>query len=97
MAAAEKYRLVIDYIVNGVRGREQIVGDSIDDLRPTVVEDCGGNFFERYGDEDDYVEIRCDHVVVRSLNVVLDESERRPSKVPPITAFGPASPRGEQQ
>lgn len=79
------YKLVIHVACEGYRDKFEFEADDHDDLTPNVVE-VGGEFYERYGDDDQYVEVRSSIVMSRNLFPVYEDSDAKPS---PITKMGP--------
>lgn len=75
-AADEKtiYRLVLNVAATNFRDKIVLEDEDRLNLEPLMTE--RGNYtYERYGEDDDFVEIRHDYVVVRSLNsVVIDKA-----------------------
>lgn len=65
--APDRWRLVIDSAGPGFRDREIVQAPTRPELDPKIIE-VEGVKFERYGDDDDYVEIRQEFIIVRSLN-----------------------------
>lgn len=87
----DMHRLVVDSVGPGFRDRTEVLDEDPSNLMPRYVE-CAGITFERYGDDDDFVEFRLDYVVARARNVI--KGERDPGQVQAITRLGPGPVRG---
>lgn len=80
------HRLVVDSVGPGFRDRTEVLDDDPSKLVPSYVEH-GGITFERYGEDDDFVEFRLDYIVARARNVI--KGEREPGPIQAITRLGP--------
>jgi hypothetical protein len=63
------YRLLVNVAGPGFADRIKIEAETVEELEPLEVE-VGGLVYERYGSLEDYVEIRRDYVIARSLNTI---------------------------
>jgi hypothetical protein len=63
------YKLVVTAAGPNYFGRIEVESESLDELQPEFVE-LNGVTYERYGDEDDYAELRFDYVVKRERSKV---------------------------
>lgn len=69
------YRLVVNVAGPGFSDRIKVEDEDRDALEPTEVE-VNGLVYERYGTEEDYVEVRRDYIIARSMNTVEFSVER---------------------
>jgi hypothetical protein len=80
MSEVAYYKLVVHVACEGYRDKFEFEADDHAELAPTVVE-VGGEFFERYGDDDQYVEVRSSIVMSRNLFPVYEDPDARPGAV----------------
>lgn len=65
------YRLELHIHTSVHHDRIEIEAESLDDLKHKLV-DVGGHTFERYGDPDDYIEVRPSDVVMRTVTKIYE-------------------------
>lgn len=68
------YRLVVTAAGPNYFGRIEFEGDTVKELAPTFPE-VNGVVYERYGDDDEYVEVRFDYVVKRDLMIIKPQTQ----------------------
>lgn len=69
------YRLIIDVAGPGFRDRINVTCEKLVETEPEIIERARLEF-ERYGDPDNYVEVRRDYVVARDVTPFIQPSPR---------------------
>ncbi len=76
--SAQLYRKVINVAGPGFKDIIQIRGE-LHEMEPRIVE-VDGLRFERYGDDDEYDEVRIDYIVSRALHPIKTRSDEDPAR-----------------